>query len=624
MFKNYIKISLRNILKYKVYSLINILGLAVGIACFVMLMLWVNDELSYDTFHENSENIYRIVLVDKTTETHSKYAVAAAPITPGLKEEFPEVKSFTRFIIPPGRDALIEIKESEQKFYENNIAWGDKNVFEFFTFNLISGNAESVIDKPGQVVLTESTAKKLFGNENPVGKSITLTMRFRESGDKRDYLVTGVMKDIPSNSHLKFNMLCSISSLDEVMPGQINDWGFHAYYSYLLLNENSDLNDINSRITNFIKKNYDAATAANTSLELQPIKNIHLTNNILFEPSPGGNIIYIYILTIIGFSILLIASVNYMNLATARSANRAKEVGIKKVLGAFKKDLAKQFLGESVILSFIALLISILIIEMLLPAFNEISGKQISANYFGNFYVIPLLIFTAFITGLISGSYPAIYLSSLTPVSILKGNLSSASRNILLRKLLIIAQFTISIIMFSGTFVVYDQLTYLKKSDLGFKKEQVMLIPITPDEDRFNPEVLKNEFKNSPHILEAGLSSETPGDLLPMYSMRGEGKSEEELITMVTVSIDENYIPTMGIEFKAGRNFSKNFASDSIGFVINESAAYSLGFSSAESAIGKNIDAPEINKSGKVIGVVKDFNFTSLHRKIEPLVFHWG
>ena len=622
MFRNYLKFTFRNILKQKAYSVINILGLSVGIACFVLLMLWVNDELGYDAFHENADKIFRVLIVDKTTQPNLKYAVVSAPVSPTMKDEFPEVKSFVRIIKPP-RKALVEYKDDDKRFYEQNIAWSESGFFDVFSFDLVRGNPKTALTNPNQIVITEAIAKKYFGEEDPIGKSISISMRFIELTEEKDYVVTGVLKNIPSNSHLQFNFIGSLSSLESVLPGQIENWNMHAYNTYILLNDQTNQTSVENKIPGFIKKHFDSATANDLGIDIQPLKNIHLQNDVLFEPTPTGNRVYIYILSVVGFSILLIAVVNYMNLATARSTNRAKEVGVKKVLGAEQKNLAFQFVGEAILMSFAALLVAVLLAEIILPSFNDISGKQISINYFDNIFVIPGLIGIAVITGLLGGSYPAIYLSSLMPGKILKGKLSAASRNILLRKSLIVAQFSVTVIMFIGTFIVYDQLNYFRDKNLGFNKEQVLVVSINSGESDFDRETLRNEFQSIPNVESASLAAHLPGEILPRYSIRGEGKSDEELLSLVTVSIDDKFIETLEIEVLAGRSFSKDFEGDESNFIINESALKVLEIPSPEEAIGKSLEAVELGTKGKIIGIVKDFNFASLHTNIEPLIFHY-
>ncbi len=622
MFKNYVKVSLRNLAKNKIYSVINILGLSVGISCFVILMLWVIDEGSYDAFHKNSSNIYRTVLVDKSSNVETKYAITSAPVGPAIVEEFPEIINQVRIIKPAGRQALIENKKENKVFYEADMAWADNEYFDVFSVKMLLGNPGTALKQPNQLVISESIAQKYFGEEDPIGKSLSVTLRIGPKTEYADYVVSGVMEDSPKNSHIRINLLGSINSLERTLPGHAENWNLHAYFTYLLLNNNANIESLQSKMPEFLSKHFDEETAKSLGIFLQPLTDIHLTNNILFEPSPTGNKSYLFILAVVAVSILLIAAVNYMNLATAKSAGRAKEVGIKKVLGAQKNSLVSQFLTESIIIGMAGLFVALFLIELSLPIFNDIAGKQLSVGYLTNAIVIPILLIITLLIGIISGSYPAFYLSSLLPSKVLKGKLSSASRNVILRKVLIVSQFTVTIIMLIGTGIVYDQLDFFRNKNLGFDKDNVLVITLNSDEEGFNENTFREELITNPYINNAALSSSVPGRNTSRYSIRYENQSDSEVQTLKTIEIDENFIETLKIDLAAGRNYSKNFISDSTSFIINESAVNLYGLSSAKDALGKTLEVVEMGKSGQVVGVVKDFHFNSLHQDIEPTVFH--
>jgi len=622
MFENYLKSAIRNITKNKFYSALNILGLAIGLAAFIFIFLYVSNEVTYDQYHEKASRIYRIESDFTISQKHDQFAIVPIPMAPAMKLEIPGIETFCRF--DEVGNSLFRYGDKE--FYEEDFFFADSTVFDIFTYKLISGNPSKCLTEPFSIVISETIAKKFFGTENPMG----LIM---ESGSGRKYKVSAVMEDVPKNSHLHFDALLSASTLASIVgPDNFNSmepgrfWNI-GVYTFLLLSENTTIESIHQNFKAVYDKYMKAVgDSFNASFNLMttPLTETHFSKN-LSSDRPKGNMSYIYIFSVVAIFILLIAAINYMNMATARSAKRAREVGIRKVAGAYKNQLIGQFLSESTILALISLFISILIVYLLLPDFNTLSGKQLEFDLIrqpGLFLFI--LVVTLFI-GLISGSYPAFYLSSFKPVTVIKGSSGDkGGKGGLLRKILVVLQFSIAIIMIIGTLVVSNQLSFLRNKDLGFHKDNMIVLELQDSSFRSRVATFKEELLKNSNILSVTNSTGIPGNNGWIQVMRVEKDTARIDIAMILTIVDYDYLKTYGIEIVEGRDFDKNMGTDAAeAVIVNETTVKEFGW--GDKALGKKIHYGfELDGTGgrmlKVIGVVKDFHFNSLHNKVEPIM----
>jgi len=625
MFKNNVKIALRNLLKYKFYSFLNLTGLAIGIAICLLILLFVQDELNYDKYNDKADRIYRVIADFKLGGNNLVSPQLGPPSAQAILNDYPEVENVVRV-----REAGVWfIKYGDKTFKENNVLEADSTFFEIFTIPLLAGNPEEVLNKPNTIVLSKTTAEKYFGNENPVEKVLRLDNR-------EDYIITGVFQDIPSNSHFHADFIKSLKIRND---GSSEYWLSRMnYITYILLQENYDPKNLEAKfpamtekyigpeILQFLGKSMEdfRKDGSKAGFYLQPLTDIHLYSDLSGELEPNGDIKYVYIFSAIAVFILLIACINFMNLSTARSAGRAKEVGIKKVLGSERKDLIKQFLTESIIMSLISSLLALCLIQLLIPYFNILSGKQLEISYLTNpQFLIGIIVLTLFI-GILAGSYPALFISSFKPVAVLKGKLRSGAKSGWLRSSMVVFQFSSSIIMIIATTVVFNQLSYIQNKKIGFDKEGVIIIHDTYMLDK-QIESFKNEIVNDPNIISGTISS-----YLPVESSRNNNgtfrdtrTNDEKLTPMQTWRVDYDYIKTMGMEIIEGRNFSKDFGGDSAAVIINEAAAKHFEWDNPlNERIGQfaSSDGSEIN-TYNVVGVVKDFHFESLKNTISPVLF---
>jgi putative ABC transport system permease protein len=622
MLKNYLLSLYRNITRNRFYSILNITGLSVGIASAIFILLYVQDELSYDKYNLLHERIYRIESDFTISNKHDRFAVVPVPMGPALKIEFPEIEEFVR-IFGTG-NALF--RAGDREYYEDYFYFSDSTIFDIFTYKFITGDPKTSLTEPNTIVLTEKIAKKYFGAENPMGNIIT-------SGSGKNYKVTGVIENPPGNSHLKFDAIISgMSLIAEEGAENFNSleperfWNI-GVYTYLLFKENSSIQNIHEKFGSFYDKYMKPiGDQINASYNLMstPLTETHFRSGLDAE-LPTGNRAYITIFSAVAVFILLLAAINYMNMATARSARRAKEVGIRKVLGAHKKLLIRQFLSESLTLALLALAIAILIVTLLMPEFNTLSGKELSFNLLKNPIIFFEIIFVTLITGVISGSYPAFYLSSFLPVKVLKGTMSSAGKKSgALRRILVVVQFFIAIFMIIGTIVVSTQIHYLKNKDLGFDKNNLLVMEIQDSTFRKKIEIFKKELLVNPDIITATNSTGVPGDIQWIQVMRVEKVDKMTDHALLLAQTDYDFIQTMGLEIVQGRDFDRNMGTDAKeAVIINETGVKELGWT--DNPIGKKIQYGfELDGSGgrllKVIGVVKDFHFRSLHNKIEPVI----
>ena len=597
MFKNYLKITLRNIRKHKTFSFINTFGLSIGMACCILMLLYTKNELSFDKFHKNLDNIYLVtpVMIDRDIVSEQSPWL----LMPILKNDYPEIAKGTRYL----RRNLLT-KYADNMDYEQG-ALVDAEFFEIFTFPFIEGDPHSVFDNLTSTVITEQLAEKYFGEENPIGKPLNFANRF-------DLTVTGVIKNIPKNSHLQFSFLAPVQLLGD---GRINTWSWESD-SYIMLHENADPKSVDEKISDAIMK-YDKRTNTKTDVNLEPFQRRH--NYSLKGTDP---IVYIYGFAAMSIMILLIACINFMNLSTAKSTLRAQEIGIRKVTGATRSELIKQFMGESVLVSFASLFVSIIGIYLFLPTFNNLAQVQLSLNLTGDKTLLAGLLLITVTAGLISGSYPAFYLSSFKPANVLKTGFGKTSKASIFRKILVTAQFTSAIILIISTITIYRQLNYINTRDLGFDKENVVCLTLN-SELRAQYFTLKEELLRNESIQNVTAATTRPMFVSNINPVYWEGRGPDQYITMNFVTVDYDYFETFDMEFVQGRSFSTAFATDPQNYILNESA---LKLTGLDNPLGKMFSIWE--NEGKIIGIVNDFHSRSLHNEIKPLVFtmnrDWG
>ncbi len=609
---NNLKIALRKIRRHRGYSVLNIFGLAVGMAGCILILLWVRDELSYDRHLQNASRIYRLVRDGKkgNIEIHSAHVpYVAAPTFAG---EIPEIEAYTRVMKESAR-VFVDGKS----FDERDICYVDSAFFEIFSHPFISGHSATALVDPGSIVLTEDTANRFFGRADVLGE----ILNFNKAADFR---VTGVIRNIPVNSHLQFTSLVSFSTFERNpwSPDVLTAWGFNHGWAYLLLKDQADPREINRKIASAAEK-HAGEEARSEGVErrfyLQNLMDIHLRSRLEGEIGENGDIRAVYAFSMIAAFILGIACMNFINLATARSANRGKEVGVRKVLGAQRKNLIFQFLEESSLMSVLAMVIAILLVNFALPLFNALSGKNLSVSSLVAGVTGIGIIGLALMTGIISGSYPALFLSAFHPAAVMNGVSSVPGKRASLRRVLVVFQFAISIILLTATFIMVRQLRYMKTRSLGFDKDQVIVLNIRDADEsiRRNIESVKTEFMQNPDILEASLSDGLPGDINLTAFLSLEGRTEKESALADVIIADTDFAETYGIDIVEGRDLSREFSADAKGaFLINEIAAERLGWGreTLGKKIGFNPDA-----MGPIVGIMKNFHFRSLQRKIEPL-----
>ncbi len=614
MLKNYLKIAFRNVKKHKAYAFINIAGLAIGMACCILIISFIATELSYDGYHENADRIYRQGLDANLGGNQILMPISTAPAAPAFVQDYPEILDAVRF--RPMGD--ISVKNRDLEFFEENISFADNSIFNVFTFPMIKGDPNTALKTAYSMVMTEDTAKKYFGDEEPIGKMLKVDNQF-------DYTITGVVENVPKNSHFTFDILCSFESLYAQNREAMEVWLSFNLYTYVLLQENIDPKELENKFPALVDKHMGTALKAiggEINFFLQPLTKIHLHSHMENEIGANSDIAYIYIFAAIALVILFIACINFMNLATARSALRAREVGIRKVVGAERKELIRQFLGESLIYSLFSMLVAVLLAHLVLPLFSSLSGRELSIDYFGMPWLIPGLIGMVLFVGFAAGSYPALYLSSFQPVNVLKGRLKAGAANAGFRSILVVGQFVISIGLIISTGVILNQLRFMKNKNLGFEKGNIVVVRTSDGPARESIESIKQEFKTIPGVLSAALTSQLPGREANISPFVPEGFSATEAQLMKGLDIDQDFIPTLGITVTEGRNFSKEFGTDpSDAIIINETAAKKFGWSDP---IGKKIEdfsgeEIEDRTARTVVGVIKDIHMSSLHNLIMPL-----
>ena len=616
MIHNYLTVAIRNLLRQPVYSLINIVGLAIGMAACMLIVLYIQDELSYDRYHPNADQIYRIV--DDIESGGQTILTAGSPLSwaPALKRDYPEVERFVRM---RGTGSAWLFHRETTQFYEKKVIWAEDGLFDLFDIPLVAGDPKTALADPFTIVISETMAAKYFGDEEAMGQILGVDNTY-------DFKVTGIMRDMPANTHFRSDMFTSYSSLATIRSFYRENWEDHDnFYTYIQLRENADPDDLEARMPDFLEryagdKYRESGVVLRPSL--QPLVDIHLYSQRESELEPNGDIRFVVLYTLIAFLIPLIACINFVNLATARSAMRAREVGVRKVMGANRIQLLGQFLGEAVVMAAVAMIISVILVQLALPAVNAIAGKQLIFPL-ANGVVLAVLALGTIVVGLAAGSYPAVYLSGFLPTDVLKGSLETGTRGLGLRKVLVVVQFAMSIFLLISTAVIYDQLEYISTKRLGFNKEQVMVLPVTGATQRRNTSVLKERLSQLPGVSGVAVASGVPGmRVVPIMAVRPDGMTPEDHLMMATLYADEDFLDVMEIDLVAGRNFSPDWGTDSTrGFLLNETAVRYLGWGVPGDAIGRRFERVSFTQRvGRVIGVVRDFHLRTIHEEIEPIV----
>ena len=594
MLKNYLKIALRNIRKHKGYSFINIAGLALGLCSVIYILLHVQFEISFDRYHEKAGRIYRVMKSGLGSSEMSP--TMPAPLAPAMEEEFPEVEHAARFSFKDG----IHISTNDKNFFETGFVYTDPETFEIFSFELLKGEPRTALNNPFSVILSESMAMKYFGDEDPMGK--TLTYR-----GTHDFKITGVLKDLPENSTFNINFIAPFLTLERMSKlYDLSNWGALSYHIYVLLDEQTDPHELEKKIPALIEKHLGMDIADQVQVSFQPLRRVHLDSRKAA----------IALFTSIAVLILIIACINYVNLATARSDRRMKEIGIRKVVGANRIQLIRQFLGESLIFTLLAFLLAALLVLIFLPSFNALVGRNLNFNLMQNRSFLVWLAGLIGVVGLAAGFYPALSISSQRPVGIIRGHIAGSDRSIL-QNILVIFQFAVSILLIISTLVVKGQLRYIHFRDVGYAKEGILVVDIRDRRFQENMGIFRNELKRNPSIVSVSASMFLPNFTDIATTIDWPGKPEDKEVGMYLNFVDYNFIDLYGIEIVEGRNFSEKFSTDIEGaFLLNETAVKAIGW---ESCLGKSLTHHIGGRTGRVVGVVKDFHMNPLHQAIEPL-----
>ncbi|NIR48896.1 FtsX-like permease family protein [candidate division KSB1 bacterium] len=605
MFRNYVKTTFRNIKRQQAYSFITITGLAIGIACCVLIFMFVSHELSYDNYHKDVERIYRIPTIVKSKSVERPFARGLTPLIPTLRENFPEVETAVRFHY--WSTANVKVEHDNQVFIENSLMVTEPELFRVFTIPFLLGNPATALDRPGAIVITREIAYKIFPNESPLGKTLKV--------NGREYEITGVVENAPENTHLRYDIMLSLKTVENRM--NLDNWGWTGFYSYVKLFPNVNPQEFEENIRT-VAHDYIGETLDELGIEfvlfLQPLKDIHLQSNLHREIKPPGDSTYVYIFSVVGILILLVACINFMNLTTARSGTRAKEIGVRKVMGAQRFQLMVQFIGEFIFMTIIALFMALLMIELVLPYFNELAGKHFITSSIFRPNIIIALMSTVLFVGLIAGSYPALFLSAFKPVSVFQRFSHTGSGGGAVRKMLVVWQFAISTALIIGTLLIYRQIDFMKNKHLGFDKEQKVILPIYLGD---NFETIKKEFLSHPSITGTTASSDVPGRIDNSLVTKLVGDENEPGWTILYNFVDYDFISEYGLEVIAGRPFQREMATDaSMAFVLNEAAVINFGFATPEEALGKRLTRG--GESGPIIGVVKNFHIKGLQSEIQP------
>ncbi|MCY3771886.1 MAG: ABC transporter permease [Gemmatimonadetes bacterium] len=627
MFRNYLTVAVRHLNRQKGYASINVMSLALGIACALLILLYIRDELSYDRYHEKADRIYRVISEERDRDQVIRTAEVMMPTVKFMREDFPEVEDMVRFV-PPGNAWMI--KYGDRGFYERNFYLADSSVFNVFDVPLITGDPRTALAGIDKVVLSESIARKYFGDENPMGKILDAEGSFH-------FEVTGVMRDLPANTHFGFDILAAFRIQEHYSPNPADVWDWRKSYSYVLLREGSDPGELEAKLPDFVEKyvgdRYDGESSTLT-LRLQPVTDIHLHSHLERELAPNSDVRYVYLFGAIAVFIILIACINFMNLATARSAGRAAEIGLRKTFGAARGQVIRQFISESMIMTGLAVCVALLLALLSLPWFNLLTGKSLSLDADTTWFALGAVVAIGAVVGFVSGSYPALYLSGLAPVRALSGLRSPGAGNVTIRRVLVVGQFVISIALIICTGVVYSQLDFIRARNMGLNSDQVVAVPQTFAPVVVKSSVYKARLKEIPAVTNVSMNFLLPGhkNAAAPIKARRRGQDESSTIDMYQAWVDDDFIEIFGIELVAGRNFDSAFTGDwtaTGAVVVNEAAVDRLGYASAGEALGKEIEGlqeliTDSDERGElrpsIVGVVRDFHYAALYEPIEPLV----
>jgi putative ABC transport system permease protein len=622
MLKNYFKIAFRNLLKHKSISFINLFGLTIGLTCCLLILTYILNEISFDKYNKNAERIYRVTRTFNNEDgvVSFYFGTVSPPFGYYLPTDFPEIEKMTRLL----NNGTTPFRYKDKLINERNVFFADENLFDVFTVDVIKGNPQSALKDPYSVMLTEERAKKYFGEEDPMNKVIKVNNQFNVK-------VTGIYKPFPSNSHMHPEILISFNTLkDSAVYGEQNlrtNWSNNSFFTYLLLPPHYDANKMVARFPAFVDKRMSGEEYIGqrpskfTSLGLQKLTDIHLYSHTDSEVEPNGDIKRVYIFSAIALFILLIACINYMNLSTARSALRAREIGIRKVVGARKRELIMQFLSESVLITLGGILIAFGLLYISLPGLNKLSGQTLSLSILMKWQILIPLFLSPFLIGIISGLYPALFMSSFQPVKTLKGLFKAGKSSISFRQVLVVTQFAISIILIITTVIVSQQLVYMQRTALGYDKEHILTLAYNNSLNQ-QYESFRNSLLQNSTIKDVTRSSRIPTTrLLDMTSASAPSADSMKRVKtdIKMLAVDYDFIPTYGVHMAAGRNFSRAYGTDTSNFILNEVAIKAIGWKTPQDAVGKNFKYGSI--TGQVIGVMNDFHFESLHQKITPLIF---
>ncbi len=621
MIHHFLQIAWRNLVKRKFYSFINIAGLAVGMTCCLLITLYIKNELSYDQYHTKKDRIYRVLQsfrsvkegVNPGAPTPDEYWVwGNAPVGPALQADFPQIEKMVRFMSP----SSLLLQHGEKRFQQDNLVFMDSTAFSVFSWKMIYGNPQTALIAPNSIVLTRTVSEKFFGTTNPVGQSLRI-----DNSD--NYLVTGVMEDVPPNSQINFNGMISMSTERKYRPDVFIYWGYVDFYTYLLLKENTNIETLQAQAAAFVKKHNP--NDKGYAISFEKMTDAYLHSAAIRQPGPTGSRFNVILFSCIAVFIMLIACINFMNLSTARSLERAKEVGVRKVLGVRPRSLMWQFLIESILMSLAAAAIALTLARPGISLIGKLSGKDLSYSQFFTPVMWMYMLAFAIVVGILAGIYPASFLSGFKAITVLKGKFNPSRDGISLRKALVVFQFTLSIALIAGTIIVYSQLKFINRHDLGFQKDQILIVNFEGDgKVQENIESIKKSLADQPGVVSVAASRAVPGEFLPNAGTQIEGPDGQmQQQGPFIYEIDFDFIPVFHIPLVAGRNYSRAYVSDSAqSMVINEACAKLYGYTNPADAVGKKFD--QWGRKGTIIGVVKDFNFRSLHQAVEPLTLRYG
>jgi putative ABC transport system permease protein len=620
MLRNYLTVALRNLIRYKGYSMINIAGLAIGLASCILIMLYISDELSFDRFHEKADRTYRVYTRGVIGANEFSGTYTSAPMAKALLEDFPEVEYACR--VMRGSDRVVKINGNN--FIEKRFLFADSSFFDIFSFEVLKGNPKTALSDANTLVLTESTAKRYFGDIDPIGKTLIM--------NNENFMVTAVCEDVPANSHFRFNVLASMVTTDFAHH---SSWLANNAQTYLTLHPDADPDALQEKFPDMVIKYMGpqlkeflgltieelAESGQSMGYFIQPLTSIHLHSNLDGEFETNSSIVYVWLFGAIAIFILLLACINFMNLTTARLSNRAKEVGLRKVVGSSRRQIIIRFLGESVLLALCGLIIALVVSELLLPWFNELADKQMQLQYNRPWYFLPALLFFAVFTGLLAGSYPSFYLSSIRPIKVLKGNPAKSNKGGGLRSVLVLFQFTISIILLVATIIIYNQLNFIQDKNLGFAKDGVVYLNRANNiSDRTG---FVNELRQYPYVRSVSFNNGLPGHGFSSNSHEVKGQPGDDVHIISLMYADYNFLKTLDLEMSEGRYFSREYATDSNAVILNEAAVRAMGIDDPlNTTIIRHTLPGNPPYEAKVIGVVRDFHFESLHQKIRPLTLN--